>query len=69
MPKLTTGLSISDIRLSLDSLAYHFGIDVDLSLSKAKMKDISYTSSALSTSNYCLATGTLIIAIKHQLHL
>ncbi|KAG4108682.1 hypothetical protein H8356DRAFT_1365698 [Neocallimastix lanati (nom. inval.)] len=35
-------LSVSD-RLSFDSMLYSFGVDVNLSLSKANMKDILYT--------------------------
>jgi len=39
-----SGLSLKRIRLSLDSLPYHFGIDGVLSLSKkANMKDLPFT--------------------------
>jgi len=37
-----TGLSHYRTRFSLDSLTYRFNVDVDLSLSKANMKDIPY---------------------------
>ncbi|KAG4100156.1 hypothetical protein H8356DRAFT_935315, partial [Neocallimastix lanati (nom. inval.)] len=35
--------SLKRIRLSLNSLLYHFGIDEDFSISMANMKDIPYT--------------------------
>ncbi|KAG4108510.1 hypothetical protein H8356DRAFT_1415862 [Neocallimastix lanati (nom. inval.)] len=36
-------LSLKCIKISIDSSSYLFGVDEDLSLSKANMKDISLT--------------------------